>query len=407
MKVNAFSKFAENIYQLNKRYSIADWGFVFRYKGHSFLSFFSVSVYHLRYVMQQNSNQLNSLPSSNSAISSIPLNSPSHSIPLISVFNLCKRFNLEAGFFARLGRYVNAVNGVSFSIGRDASYGLVGESGCGKTTTARLLVRMYEADTGDILFHMQDGSAQKVGMLQGDALKQYRQKVKYVFQDPARSLNPRMTVYEVLTSGAKWSRQSQEQRQTAALRENVKAILGEVGLSSGDMERRPVEFSGGQRQRISIARGLLMHPELLICDEVVSALDVSIQGQILNLLLDLRTNRKSRGESLSFLFIAHDLKVACYFCDRIGVMYRGELMEEAPAQEIWKHALHPYTELLFSSAVGREPARQAQTHFTSAQTENACAFASRCPYTEKRCLEEKPDLQPAAENHLVRCWRNT
>ena len=338
---------------------------------------------------------------------------PSNSlIPLISVSKLYKRFNLEAGFFARLGRYINAVNGVSFRIGRNESYGLVGESGCGKTTTARLLVRMYEADSGDILFHREDGSAQQVQTLQWHDLKRYRQQVKYVFQDPARSLNPRMTVYEVLTSGAKWSMQNEEeeeeQRQTAALKEEVKSILEEVGLSARDMERRPAEFSGGQRQRISIARGLLMQPELLICDEVVSALDVSIQGQILNLLLDLRSNRKSLGKSLSFLFIAHDLKVACYFCDRIGVMYRGELMEEAPAQEIWKHALHPYTELLFSSAIGKvQPERQ--THLdklTSAQSENACAFAARCAYTEKRCLEEKPELLPVEKNHLVRCWRN-
>jgi ABC-type oligopeptide transport system ATPase subunit len=235
---------------------------------------------------------------------------------LITVTNLKKRFNLEAGFFARFGRFVNAVNGLDFSIDKNESYGLVGESGCGKTTSARLLVRMYEADEGDIIFqNSTDHSSVDVRALKKEELKKYREKVKYVFQDPARSLNPRMTIYEILTAGRRWSSLKLSEKQN---REDAAAILEEVGLNSADLERRPSEFSGGQRQRISIARALLMKPELLICDEVVSALDVSIQGQILNLLLDIRSRR-----DLSFLFIAHDLKVASYFCDRIGVMYHG------------------------------------------------------------------------------------
>jgi len=334
---------------------------------------------------------------------------------VLTVNNLRKRFNLEAGFFAPLGRYVHAVNGVSFSIGRNETYGLVGESGCGKTTTARLLVRMYEADEGEILFQGYDkvvkNFIQDVRQLKGRDFKRYRERVKYVFQDPARSLNPRMTVYEVLTSGARWSTQNRSQ---ASLREEAAAMLEEVGLSPADMERRPAEFSGGQRQRISIARGLMMKPDLLICDEVVSALDVSIQGQILNLLLDLRNKHKSLGEEISFLFIAHDLKVASYFCDRIGVMYHGEIMEEAPATVLWKSHLHPYTELLFSSAqnagrVGETrdlPRAEAKSvgdgslHLT-----DGCAFASRCPYAEDACFMEKPSLREAEVGHSVRCWR--
>jgi len=331
--------------------------------------------------------------------------------PVISVSNLYKRFNLEAGFFARMGRYVHAVNGVSLVIGRNETYGLVGESGCGKTTTARLLVRMYDADEGEILFRGRDGNVQDVRSLKGRDFKRYRERVKYVFQDPARSLNPRMTVYEALTSGARWSMEKRGSSEKTALREEAAAILEEVGLSAADMERRPAEFSGGQRQRISIARGLLMKPDLLICDEVVSALDVSIQGQILNLLLDLRNNRRSSRQELSFLFIAHDLKVACYFCDRIGVMYRGEIMEEAPAGEIWKHYLHPYTELLFSSA-GNIPGRDSSTapagagEVKSIRTgESAgCAFALRCPYAEDRCFREKPELRAVGEKHYVRCF---
>ncbi|GHV82328.1 peptide ABC transporter ATP-binding protein [Spirochaetia bacterium] len=345
---------------------------------------------------------------------------------VITVENLKKRFNLEAGFFARFGRFVYAVNGVSFSIGENETYGLVGESGCGKTTTARLLVRMYESDAGSITF--QDKTDVR-GLKRGD-LKKYREKVKYVFQDPARSLNPRMTIYDVLVSGYRWSSiwpgEKQAQMEAAA-------ILEEVGLGPADLERRPTEFSGGQRQRISIARGLLMRPELLICDEVVSALDVSIQGQILNLLLDIRSRR-----NLSFLFIAHDLKVASFFCDRIGVMYRGELMEEAPAQDLYLTAKHPYTRLLFSAvskvdrgdsdtaagsidgapspAAGHETKTREQAAFprgelrgevkTAIRELAGCAFAERCPLAEERCLREHPAMREAAANHFVRCFKS-
>ena len=326
--------------------------------------------------------------------------------PVISVSNLRKRFNLEAGFFAPLGRYVYAVNGVSFDIGKNETYGLVGESGCGKTTTARLLVRMYEADEGNIFFHGQNAAEnsieasdkiQDVRKLKGKDYKRYREKVKYVFQDPARSLNPRMTVYEVLTSGAKWSSEKRYDK-TSTLKDEAASLLEEVGLSAKDLERRPAEFSGGQRQRISIARGLLMNPDILICDEVVSALDVSIQGQILNLLLDLRSRRK-----ISFLFIAHDLKVASYFCDRIGVMYRGEIMEEAPATSLWGNHLHPYTELLFSSAKAGSASKGEITSAT--QAAEGCAFVSRCPKAEEICFKKKPGVREAGTAHFLRCHK--
>jgi oligopeptide/dipeptide ABC transporter ATP-binding protein len=322
---------------------------------------------------------------------------------VITVENLWKRFNLEAGFFARFGRFVYAVNGVSFSIGENETYGLVGESGCGKTTTARLLVRMYEADGGTILFQ----DAVDVNALKSGELKKYRERVKYVFQDPARSLDPRMTIYEVLVSGyrrsSRWPGEKQGRRE-------AEAIMEEVGLGKADLERRPAEFSGGQRQRISIARGLLMSPDLLICDEVVSALDVSIQGQILNLLLDIRSRR-----NLSFLFIAHDLKVACYFCDRIGVMYRGELMEEAPAGDLFRTGRHPYTRLLFSAVTGVE-APSGAAELRKAVTQLAgCAFTDRCPLAEERCFREHPEMrdlggipgEPQGNHHphRVRCFK--
>jgi oligopeptide/dipeptide ABC transporter ATP-binding protein len=326
---------------------------------------------------------------------------------LLTVSNLHKRFNLEAGFFARFGRFVNAVNNISFTINKNESYGLVGESGCGKTTTARMLVRMYEADSGDITFNYGDKTV-SIAALQKEELRQYREKVRYVFQDPARSLNPRMSVYEVLVSGCrrplkKAGVSEKELRQKAA------AIIEEVGLQAADMEKRPSEFSGGQRQRISIARALLMEPELLICDEVVSALDVSIQGQILNLLLDIRKKR-----NISFLFIAHDLKVACYFCDKIGVMYKGEMMEEAPAADLYKEARHPYTKLLFSSAAGvvtkdsHTETQRTQRHGDTLEIgESSCPFAPRCSEATERCLREHPELKEIKPGHIIRCFNTS
>lgn len=322
---------------------------------------------------------------------------------VITVTNLKKRFNLEAGFFARLGHFVYAVNDVSFSIGKNETYGLVGESGCGKTTTARLLVRMYESDAGEIRF--QDTT--DVRALRGAQLKAYRERVKYVFQDPARSLNPRMSVYDVLASGYCYSSRWPGEKRA---RDEAVAMLEEVGMSSADLERRPAEFSGGQRQRISIARGLLLKPDLLICDEVVSALDVSIQGQILNLLLDLRSRH-----TLSFLFIAHDLKVACYFCDTIGVMYRGELMESAPAADLYRSARHPYTCMLFSAAfynAGEERAQAVSAAPLRGEVKTAlkeligCAFTERCPFVTERCLAERPPMHEVGAGHHVRCFHD-
>ena len=318
---------------------------------------------------------------------------------ILEVRGLKKRFNLEAGFFARFGRFVYAVNDVSFSIGEGETYGLVGESGCGKTTTARLLVRMYEADGGEIILR----ESSDVRALRGDDLRRYRERIKYVFQDPARSLNPRLTVFDVLVSGYRWASSWPGRKRARA---EAEAMMEEVGLSAGDLDRRPADFSGGQRQRISIARGLIMKPDLLICDEVVSALDVSIQGQILNLLLDIRERR-----GLSILFIAHDLKVACYFCDRIGVMYRGEMMEEAPARDLFRSALHPYTKLLFASVAGSpgdvgygggsDGSGELRTPVTAA---NGCAFADRCPLARERCRAERPEYREVADGHRVRCF---
>lgn len=298
---------------------------------------------------------------------------------IIELKNLTKKFTLESGFFARQDRFVYAVNDVSLSIKRGTTYGLAGESGCGKSTTAKLIAGMYKADSGQITFSPVSGS---------------KDSVKYIFQDPGRSLNPRMTVYTILTDGLKHSPRWPGKEQA---RKMAGKILQEVGLSEADLDRRPSEFSGGQRQRISIARGLLTQPELLICDEVVSALDVSIQGQILNLLQDIK---KSRG--LSYLFIAHDLRVCCYFCDRIGIMYRGVLVEEADAADFYKTALHPYTQLLFKGASGSTDVSQGEVK-TALTTLKGCPFAHRCPKAMEQCFEQLPEWKEE-KGHKVRCF---
>lgn len=315
---------------------------------------------------------------------------------IITVNHLSKHFNLEAGFFNKNKQNVYAVNDVSFSIPRGSTYGIAGESGCGKTTTARLIIQMYKQSSGNVLFNDEKQELpEDISSYSKKQLRVYREKVKYIFQDPARSLNPRMTVYNVLTSGLKYSSLWKSKKEALEL---CTKIIQEVGLSPEDLWRRPAEFSGGQRQRISIARGLIMNPQLLICDEVVSALDVSIQGQIINLLQDLRQKR-----NLSYIFITHDLKVASYFCDVIGVMYRGFLVEEAPAADLYKTAEHPYTQLLFEGAQGSLINSNQEVKTTLTQ-ENCCPFAYRCPKATERCRTELPELKETSTNHKVRCF---
>lgn len=346
---------------------------------------------------------------------------------ILSAQNLFKSFDLEAGFFAKKDQFVYAVNDVSFDLRRGETLGIVGESGCGKSTTARMLVRMYEPTAGRVLYYPQIAASPESGGsfclsnnngLQAQegagggiigqksvppqnifdykkkALAEYRRRVKYIFQDPARSLNPRMTAMSVLTDAFKFA---PKKIGAEELRERAKKVFAEVGLTERHLEKRPSEFSGGQRQRVSIARALIMDPELLICDEVVSALDVSIQGQILNLLQDLRAKK-----NLSFVFITHDLKVAGWFCDRIAVMYRGAIVEEAPAATLFQNARHPYTKLLFDGAQGK--AQSSSVEVTSVLSkETGCPFAHRCPHAKAECSAALPPLREVAPGHRARC----
>ncbi|WP_191014549.1 oligopeptide/dipeptide ABC transporter ATP-binding protein [Treponema zioleckii] len=314
---------------------------------------------------------------------------------ILEAKNLTKTFSLDAGFFAKADKKVYAVNDVSFGIERGKTYGLVGESGCGKTTTARLLVQMYKANSGSIIYNPQgEKPACDVTKLSKTELREYREKIKYVFQDPSRSLNPRMSVCSILTNAYRYSKSFPGK---TAAREQAATLLEEVGLDPSDLDRRPSEFSGGQRQRISIARGLIMKPDVLICDEIVSALDVSIQGQILNLLLDIKNSR-----NLSFLFIAHDLRVSCYFCDTIGVMYSGMLLEEAPAKDLYKTAAHPYTKLLFEGSAGKGTLNAGEVK-TVLKNVTGCPFAHRCPKATEKCKNEIPEWKNIDKNHKARC----
>lgn len=332
--------------------------------------------------------------------SNTPLASPA-TVPekILEIKKLSKKFTLESGFFARKDRFVYALNDISFEIERGKTYGLVGESGCGKSTTAKLLAGMYRPDSGEIIFNGCRISETSGGFDTPSTRSSATafSKIKYIFQDPVRSLNPRMTVFSILTDGLKYSKKGIKKEELRTLAGN---IMEEVGLDKADLDRRPSEFSGGQRQRISIARGLLMEPELLICDEVVSALDVSIQGQILNLLQDIRSKRK-----LTILFIAHDLRVSCYFCDRIGVMYRGVLVEEGRAADFYKTARHPYSKLLFAGSEGEKDAAKAQGEVkTSLSGVSCCPFAHRCPKKTEKCLEKLPDWTFTEDGHKVRCF---
>jgi oligopeptide/dipeptide ABC transporter ATP-binding protein len=318
---------------------------------------------------------------------------------LLKVEDLKTYFPIKKGLLRRTAGFIKAVDGVSFGIKREQTLGLVGESGCGKTTVARSIVRLTSATAGQVVF---DG----INVLSADKseLRELRRQISLIFQDPFSSLNPRMTVGNIIGEPLKVQRGITG----SELIERVAALLSKVGLSAEHINRYPHEFSGGQRQRIGVARALVTEPKLVICDEPVSALDVSIRSQILNLLKDLQEEF-----GLTYLFIAHDLAVVEFFCDIAAVMYMGKIVERATAEQLYRNPIHPYTRALMSAIPQVEGGRRTVKGAFGGEVPSVlnpptgCPFHPRCPVAEGVCLKQMPLLQEKSgyEGHFVACWK--
>jgi oligopeptide/dipeptide ABC transporter ATP-binding protein len=315
--------------------------------------------------------------------------------PLLEVNGLKKHFPIRRGLLGGVSGHVYAVDGISFTIGEGETLGLVGESGCGKSTAAKSIMKLIEPTAGEIKLR-----GARIDQLRPSAMRPYRRELQFVFQDPYSSLNPRLSV------GAIVGEPLANYRIAAGseLKDRVIAILAKVGLRADAMERYPHEFSGGQRQRIGIARALAINPRLIICDEPVSALDVSVQAQVVNLLKDLQKEFR-----LSYLFVAHDLAVVENISHRIAVMYLGKIVELTDRQSLFSAPLHPYTEALLSAVPLPDPNAPRRRIILSGDVPSpinpptGCRFHTRCPYAEARCRVEEPAMREVKPGHLVAC----
>ncbi len=324
-------------------------------------------------------------------------------VPLLEVKNLRKHYPIQRGFLRRTVGHVKAVDGLDFRIYQGETLGLVGESGCGKSTTGRCLLRAIEPTTGEIRYSLQEGAASRdIVHLSRDELREFRRFGQMIFQDPYSSLNPRMTLLQIVGEPLTVNGIARGEE----LEHRVADLLRRVGLRPEYLKRYPHAFSGGQRQRIGIARSLALEPRFIVCDEPVSALDVSIQAQTLNLLQDLQDEFH-----LTYLFVAHDLNVVAHIADRVAVMYVGKMVELADGDELFAHPRHPYTEVLMSSVLPPDPRVRNRQISMPGEVANpadppaGCYFHPRCQYAEDRCAAEEPTLREVAPNHFVSCHR--
>jgi peptide/nickel transport system ATP-binding protein len=321
---------------------------------------------------------------------------------ILDVRGLRKYFPIRGGLFGRNAVTVRAVDDVSFSIARGETLSLVGESGCGKTTTSRCILRAIRPTGGEIIFHAATGQDIDVARLDRKGLRPLRRQMQMIFQDPFSSLNPRMTVAEIIGEPLLVNGMGDSTARNARVAE----LLDLVHLPSAYLNRFPHAFSGGQRQRIGIARALALNPALIVADEPVSALDVSVQAQIVNLLLELQDRL-----GLSYLFVAHDLSVVKHVSHRVAVMYAGRIVEIAPTRALFTTPRHPYTEALLSAVPVPDPRRRAQRIVLEGDVADSfdppqgCHFHPRCRYAEDRCRLETPELTEIAPGHQVRCLR--
>jgi len=320
-----------------------------------------------------------------------------HDKSVVSIEAVKKYFPVRRGFFQSIIGWIKAVDGVDLSIAQGKTVGLVGESGCGKSTIGLLILKLLEPDGGKIAYKGQD-----ISKLSPADMKPFRKEMQIIFQDPFGSLNPRMTVGQSVEEGLRTLGMSSHHER----KERVEELLEMVGISSAGANRYPHEFSGGQRQRIGVARALSVNPSLIICDEPISALDVSIQSQIINLLKELQNRLR-----LSYLFISHDLNVVSYISDAVAVMYLGHIMEYAPVEELYENPLHPYTLALLSAIPEPEPGRHREGQALTGDVPSAfnpppgCKFQGRCPLVEERCKKEEIPFYRADGDHAVRCWK--
>lgn len=316
---------------------------------------------------------------------------------LIEVKNLKKYFPLKTSLFKKDNRVVKAVDDVSFHIYKGETFGLVGESGCGKSTLGRTLNRLYDPTAGEIIFNGKD-----IAKMNTRELQPYREKMQMIFQDPYSSLNPYMNIGEIIDEPmeihTKLSKSDRKKR--------IIEILEKVGLKEEDLDKFPHEFSGGQRQRIGIARALSINPEFILCDEAISALDVSIQAQVINMLEDLQSEM-----NLTYLFIAHDLSMVRHISDRIGVMYLGKIVEISKSEDLYTKPLHPYTQALLSAIPIPDPIKAQSSKReiikgelpSPIELETGCRFRTRCPFAKPICAEVDPELKAVDGEHMAAC----